>query len=269
MAMTHVPDCLSILQISDSHILPSPGETLLGIDTDYYFRAVLEQAFAPRNRFDLILFTGDLGQYPGGSNYQRILNTLEAYKTPCMCLPGNHDDYELMQQILNTGLVNCNKQFLLGNWQIIGLNSQVPGAPEGRLSDRELAFLEQCLNDHPDRYVLIAMHHHCLSIDSPWMDTMMVENARELFAIIDQHPQVKAVTFGHVHQAVELEAGSVHVWGAPSTCFQFKPQSEKLAVVNTPPGYRLIRLFADGLLESEARHLPKPLTGLQINTQGY
>lgn len=267
--MAHNSSCLSILQISDSHILPEPGETLLGIDTDYYFQAVLEQAFASHPPFDLILFTGDLGQHPGRSNYQRILNTLEAYKTPCICLPGNHDDYKLMQEILNTELVSCRKQVFLGNWQIISLNSQVPGTPEGRLSDQELAFLEQCLSSHPNHYALIAMHHHCLPVNSPWMDTMMVENAQELFAIINQHPKVKAVTFGHIHQAAALEAGSVRVWGAPSTCFQFQPESKQLTVVDTPPGYRLIQLFADGSLESEVHRLPKPLTGLQTDTQGY
>lgn len=267
--MAHIRDCLSILQISDSHIPPGPGDTLLGIDTEYYFRAVLEQAFASAPPFDLILFTGDLAQNPGRSNYQRILNTLEAFKTPCVCLPGNHDDYELMQQVLNTELVNCRKQVFLGNWQIISLNSQIPGAPEGRLSSQELAFLEQCLSTHTDHYALIAMHHHCLSINSPWMDTMMTENAPELFAIINQYPQVKAVTFGHIHQAIELEAGSVRVWGTPSTCFQFEPESKQLTVVDTPPGYRLIQLFADGLLKSEVQRLPKPLTGLQTDTQGY
>jgi Icc protein len=267
--MAHTPGCLSILQISDSHILPEPGETLLGIDTAYYFQAVLEQAFASEQQFDLILFTGDLAQHPRLSNYQRLLTTLEAYQTPCVCLPGNHDDYELMKQILNTELVNCRKQIFLGNWQIICLNSQIPGAPEGRLSDQELAFLEQCLSSHPDHYALLAMHHHCQSINSPWMDTMMIENAQALFAIINKHPQVKAVTFGHIHQAITLEAGPVRVWGAPSTCFQFQPESKQLTVVNTPPGYRVIRLFVDGNLKSEAYHLPKPLAGLQTDTQGY
>lgn len=268
--MAHNSGCLSLLQISDSHIPPRPGETLLGIDTEYYFRAVLEQAFASSALpFDLILLTGDLAQNPKLSNYQRILNTLEAYKTPCICLPGNHDDYELMQQVLNTELVNCRKQLFLGNWQIISLNSQIPGAPEGRLSNQELAFLEQCLSAYPDRYALIAFHHHCQSINSPWMDTMMIENAQELFAIINRHPQVKAITFGHIHQAIELEAGSVRIWGAPSTCFQFQPESKQLTVVDTPPGYRLIHLFADGLAESEVHRLPKRLTGLQTDTQGY
>jgi Icc protein len=267
--MTHIPDRMSILQISDSHILPNPGETLLGIDTDYYFRAVLEQAFASEHRFDLILFTGDLAQHPGRSNYQHILKTLEAYETPCVCLPGNHDDYDLMQEILNTELVNCRKQVFLGNWQIISLNSQVPGAPEGYLSNQELTFLEQCLDTYPDHYALIAMHHHCLSVNSPWMDTMMIGNAQELFAIINKHPNVKAVTFGHIHQAIELDAGSVQAWGSPSTCFQFQPGSTQLVVVDTPPGYRLIQLSADGQLESEVHHLPEPLTGLKTDVQGY
>ena len=68
---------ISILQLTDLHILPNAGEQLLGIDTEYYFHAVLEHAFAEQPHFDLLLLTGDLAQHPCLSSYQRIL------KQPC------------------------------------------------------------------------------------------------------------------------------------------------------------------------------------------
>jgi Icc protein len=261
--------CTSILQITDLHILPGPDETLLGIDTEHYFHAILEHAFANNQHFDIILVTGDLAQDPCPASYLRILNSLEAYNTPCICLPGNHDDYELMQQIFNASRVSCRKQVMMENWQLICLNSQIPGDPGGWLSKQELLFLEDCLLSNPNHHALIAVHHHCLETKSPWMDTMMIENSRELWTIINKHPQAKAITTGHIHQVMDISTASVRVLGTPSTCFQFKPESKTFSVEDTAPGYRLIKLYADGRLESDIIRLPGQLSGLQIDTQGY
>lgn len=260
---------LSLLQITDLHIQPGLDETFLGINTEHYFLAVLELAFAENRHFDLILLTGDLAQHPCPASYQRILNSLEVYKTPCICLPGNHDDYELMQQIFNASEVSCRKQVLLENWQLICLNSQIPGAPGGRLSKQELTFLEDCLSGHPDHHALIAVHHHCLETKSAWMDTMMIENSPALWAIIDNYPQVKAITTGHIHQVMDIARRAVRVLGSPSTCFQFKPESRDFSLDKAAPGYRRIDLFTDGRIESGVARLSEPLSGLQIDTQGY
>jgi Icc protein len=260
---------LAILQITDLHILPDSDQNFLGINTEHYFHAVLELAFAEHHYFDLILVTGDLAQDPCPSSYQRILNRLEATNTPCICLPGNHDNYGLMQQIFNTNKVSCCKQLLLKNWQLICLNSQIPGAPGGRLSKQELLFLEDCLNGYPNHHALVSVHHHCLETKSPWMDTMMIENSEELLVLVNQYPQAKAITTGHIHQTMDITSGSVRILGTPSTCFQFKPESTALSLDTTSPGYRLIKLYADGLIESGITRLSGQLSGLQMDTQGY
>jgi len=267
--MTNNAPCLSILQLSDLHIMRAPEDRLLGINTEHYFYACLDQAFAEKHHFDLILLTGDLAQDPCPESYRRILNSLEAYKTPCICLPGNHDDYQLMQQVLNTDKISCRKQVLLDNWQLISLNSQVPEEPGGRLAKEELDFLEHCLSGFSDRHALIAVHHHCLETKSPWMDTMIIENSRELLAMVDKYPQVKAITTGHIHQVMDVKTATLRVMGAPSTCFQFSPETPEFSVSNTAPGYRLIELYADGRVESEVVRLPEQLTGLQANVHGY
>jgi Icc protein len=261
---------LSILQITDLHILPDLDETFLGINTAHYFHAILELAFAEHHYFDLILVTGDLAQEPCPAGYQRILYGLEACNTPCICLPGNHDDYDLMQQIFNTSRVSCCKQVLLeNNWQLICLNSQIPGAPGGRLSKQELVFLEDCLTGNPDRHALIAVHHHCLHTKSAWMDTMIIENNQEFLATIKHYPQAKTITTGHIHQVMDVTVDGVRILGTPSTCFQFTPESNTFSLDTTAPGYRLIKLYADGRIESGITRLSEQLSGLQIDTRGY
>lgn len=275
--MTENAACISILQLSDLHIMAAPEDEMFGIKTEHYFHACLEQAIRLHSRqtginkahFDLILLTGDLAQDTGTESYRRILTKLEAYQTRCVCLPGNHDDYGLMRQVFNTDSINCCKQVLLGNWQVLSLNSQIPGDPGGRLSDEELGFLERCLSENVGRHTLIAIHHHCLETESPWMDAMIIENRRELLAIADRYPQVKAITTGHVHQVMDLKINGYRVFGVPSTCFQFTPKSSEPEVNDTAPGYRLIELYADGRIESEVVRLPGLLTELQPDGPGY
>lgn len=276
--MTNNAACFSILQLSDLHILATPDDTLLGVNTEHYFQACLEQAVrlclqqtdTEKQHFDLILLTGDLAQAPGLASYRRILTCLEAYKAPCICLPGNHDDYELMQQVFNTDRINCRKQVLLeNNWQLVSLNSQILGKAGGRLSNEELVFLENCLTENPDRHALIAVHHHCLETKSPWMDDMIIENRQELLAIVGKYPQVKAITTGHIHQVMDVRTATLRVMGAPSTCFQFTPESTDISMDYTAPGYRLIDLYLDGRIESEVARLPEPLVELQPNSNGY
>jgi Icc protein len=137
------------------------------------------------------------------------------------------------------------------------------------LSKQELIFLEECLTGKPNHHALIAVHHHCLETKSAWMDTMMIENSLEFLAIINQYPQAKAITTGHIHQAMDITTGSVRVLGTPSTCFQFKPDSKTFSLDTTAPGYRLIELHTDGRIESWITRLSEQLSGLQIETQGY
>jgi Icc protein len=260
---------LSLLQITDLHILPDLNETYLGINTEHYFHAVLDLAVSEHHHFDLILVTGDLVQEPSAASYQRILQKLETTNTPCICLPGNHDDYNLMQQVFNTNLVNCRKQVLFENWQLICLNSQIPESQGGRISEQELVFLEDCLASYPSLHTLIAVHHHCIETESPWMDTMIIENSEAFLAKTKRYPQVKAITTGHIHQVMDMTTGSIRVLGTPSTCFQFTPKSNAFSLDTSAPGYRSIKLYADGKIESEITRLSGQLSGLQIDNQGH
>jgi Icc protein len=247
----------TLLQISDLHLLPHSGDTMYGIDTEHSFHRVLEYALATHPNIDLILATGDLTQEPCLDSYRRIAETLQSTGVPCICLPGNHDDPALMQSALNKDRVSCNKQTFLGSWQIIALNSLIPGKPGGRLDERELRFLEDCLRAHPDRYALIAVHHHCQSTGSLWMDTMMIDNSEEFLTVLRRYPKVRAVTCGHVHQAMDRQAGEIRLFSAPSTCFQFTPNSLAFSLDDAGPGYRIVRLYPDGSLETAAYCLPE------------
>jgi Icc protein len=261
--------CLSVLQLTDLHVLLTQDSTLLGIKTEHYFHAVLADAFKHRVDYDLLLLTGDLAQTPCAASYGRILKKLEEYNTPTLCLPGNHDNYPLMQQILNTSQVTCNKQTSIKNWQIIMLNSQIVGSESGRLEQTELDFLEACLKEKGDLFTLIAVHHNSLPTDSAWLDTMTIENSQTFLDIVARYPNVRVITTGHIHQEMNKKFGNVAVFGTPSTCFQFALNSKDFAMDRTPPGYRIIELYDNGEVISSVRRIDTPLHELELNTAGY
>lgn len=260
---------LKVLQITDLHVKPDVGDTMLGIATEQYFRQTLKYAAEHHGRFDLVLVTGDLAQDPSAESYTRIRRHLLGYETRCLCLPGNHDDFNLMTRYLNEGLVSCDKHLILKNWQIIALNSQKPGSPVGELADEELRFLEATLRSHPNLPALIAVHHHCIASGSPWLDTMQIQNSSDFMSLLKAFPNVKTVTFGHVHQEISSVENHIAIFATPASCFQFTPFSTEFSIDSAPPGYRVFKLFADGKLESACYRLPIEMNQLEKNAHAY
>ena len=258
---------LKILQLSDLHIQSIQSDTLLGINTEYYFHKVLEQAFQRHPNIDLILITGDLAQDPCPAAYQRIQAHLVSYQTPTLCLPGNHDDYGLMQSILNTALISCEKQKILSHWQVVCLNSQKTGSAKGYLSDSELDFLRRSLQLNLP--TLIALHHHPVATGSEWMDSMQVENSKAFWQLLTEFPQVKLVIHGHVHQLLANVVNSVAVYSSPATCLQFAPLASEFKVTSEAPGYRIYQLYPDGQFDSTSERISENLVGLDIAAHCY
>jgi 3',5'-cyclic-AMP phosphodiesterase len=258
-----------ILQISDLHVLPYSSDKLLGIATEYYFKQALQHAFAHYGKFDLILVSGDLAQDPCLGSYERIYTTLAAYQTKTVCLAGNHDDWPLMQQVMNKGHISCERQVLFEHWQLINLNSQKLTDPGGYLEATELDFLSDCLTGENARYSMIAVHHNCTPSHSVWLDTMTISNSQELFKRLRPFARVKVISTGHIHQFLDTEAHGIRILGVPSTCFQFKPLSKDFALDNIAPGYRVLRLYPNGQIETEIQRLPVVQTELHTDSEGY
>jgi Icc protein len=239
---------LRVVQISDLHLQTRPNGCLWHVDVDQGLAAVLERITTRHWPQDLVLATGDLVQDDGAA-YPRLRASLEPLGVPVYCLPGNHDVPERMTAVLNAGLV-CHKRHVIDDyWQFILLDSTLPESPAGHLADAELTFLEQTLRAHPDHHAMVCLHHPPVVIGSAWLDTM-VSNGGDLFAVLDRHPQVRAVVWGHIHQTFSARRHGVELLGAPSTCLQFKPGAADAQADDAPPGYRWFELHADGTLRT-------------------
>jgi Icc protein len=263
------PEKLRILHLTDSHLLPEPGQTFLGMDTELSLRSVIRLANADERPFDLVLFTGDLAQEASARSYERVEAACAELAQPCYCLPGNHDDANLLHAVLPRQSLRWEPYLQAGAWLIVCLDSTVPGSPAGTLASTELSLLDRVLRNHPDRPTLVALHHHPIPCGSLWMDRMMLTNAADFFRVLERYPQVRLVLHGHAHQAIDVQRNRVHVLGSPSTCFQFRPRSLTFSLDPSPPGYRWIEVDSAGSVATGICRLPQPCTGLDLSSTGY
>jgi len=250
MARTGERDIV-VLHITDLHLFGDRDARLFGVATDRTLAAVLESAAGRCGRPDVLIATGDLSQDGAPDSYRRLNTVLERIGVPVLCLPGNHDEPGLMELHLTGGNVSTRRRLQIGGWQLIQLDSTVAGAVGGHLEPGELAALERALRERPDVYALVCLHHHPVPTGSRWMDGIALDNPEALFRVTEKFPNVRGIIWGHVHQEFRTRRNGVELMSTPSTCFQFKPGSPEFSLDDSPPGYRILRLGAEGQLESE------------------
>lgn len=242
-------DSVLLVQLTDSHLFGNPGGKLLGMDTADSLQRVVDLVLSEQKQVDLILATGDLSQDGSLASYERFRTLSERIQAPVRWCPGNHDELDAMcEASRDTDLMRPVLD--IGAWRVIMLDTLVPGSVYGMLRAEQLALLDRALSEAPDRHHLICLHHHPVAIGSQWMDKIGLRNRDELFAVVDRHPGVKALLWGHIHQAFDATREDVRLLATPSTGVQFTPGSPDFDVDTLAPGYRWLRLHADGRLET-------------------
>jgi len=249
--MPDMTDVLRLLQFSDPHLFADRAARLKGVCSHQSLQAVLAHARARHwHGLDALLLTGDLVHDQAGG-YEHLRTLFGALGKPVYCLPGNHDDLPAYTRALSAAPFHLGGHVDFAHWRVVMLDSVVPGEAHGELSAAELARLEQCLAGAGGRHVLVALHHHPVNLASQWLDQVMLRNARELFAVTDRFPALRAMCWGHVHQQFDVRRKGVRLMAVPSTCAQFAPASEEFAIDAAAPGYRRLALHADGTIDSE------------------
>lgn len=231
---------LHFAQISDIHIssLGNHHELLSAHAPDF-----LAGIIAALNRLadlDFVLITGDLFDTADSFEFNRFQAVIENLDKPYHIIPGNHDRRPPGQ---TEGLTRrdfarqFNPQFSqrpaapqaqAGYWsisvdpqvQIIGLDSIKNEDWGGVVDDEQLIWLEQELDTHLDKFIIVAVHHplHPLAPvdDHPDYTNFVCDNGRELLGLLDAYSPVKLVLTGHHHLTkVDKLGDRLHV-AAPS-----------------------------------------------------
>lgn len=261
-------DAIVVAQVTDPHLFESDDRQLLGVTTAESFQAVLKQIDNLRRRPDLLLLTGDLSQDGRTESYLTLKQMVNVLGIPTFWLPGNHDNVPAMTPLLNDGMMLADKSFEVGDWRFLLLNSQVPGCVHGCLGTDTLNWLDEQLRVYHHQPTLIALHHPPFTLGSEWLDGSALQNPEALFRVLDRHPQVKLVLFGHVHQEYSRWRRDVQYFGTPSTCIQFEPQSADFALDTCHPGFRILHLYPDATWWTTVERTPYSLK-LDLAATGY
>jgi len=260
---------INVLQITDMHL--STVKSVIDKNSTSEcctrsFEAVLKQALSEDIRCDLILVTGDLVNEVKPDIYDYIFEVLHATNIPFACIAGNHDvtdelggelpyfRRQLVPQPADTRLLSrhvINTDY----WQILLLNSAIPGKIAGEVTNADIDWL--CVQlSACDKPALIALHHHVMLMHSEWIDAHIADNVSTCWQRMAAFPHLRVVISGHTHQEQVRYHNGVTVYTTPSTCYQFKPYEDEFAYdTSALPGYRWLQLANTGQVASWVKRL--------------
>ncbi|WP_422411355.1 MULTISPECIES: 3',5'-cyclic-AMP phosphodiesterase [unclassified Endozoicomonas] len=257
---------IRIIQLTDTHLFGSSDRRLMGADTNQSFLDVWEKIQSSSFNPDIFLVTGDLTQDESLESYQSLKTVLDTSEKPYLWTCGNHDDAQLMQQVSPQAM---SPYLDSGSWQIIMLNSQIPGQVPGFLSDKELQLLEKHLSETPHKHTLVAFHHPAYIIESQWLDAISLKNAEQFMSLIQSYSNVRVVINGHIHQERDQTIKNTRFLSTPSTCVQFKPECDNFMLDDRWPGYRELELMPDGTLHTRVVRLEGYSLKPDLTANGY
>jgi len=262
-------DRLRVVQLTDTHLKAFPGGELLGLDTDYSLQAVVDLVKDEYPDPDLLLGTGDLADSGAGDAYRRLIAYFDQITPRHYWLPGNHDLRDVMADV--AGAARLPGEIRSGAWQILMLDSQVPGEVGGHLGRTELTRLEDRLaaGEAAGLYSLICLHHQPVPVGCEWLDQQMVSDAHSFFEVVGRFSRVRGVLWGHVHQELDQICENLRMLCSPSTCVQFRPQQVDFALDTRPPGYRWLELGPDGSIETGVSRAESQTFHVDRNANGY
>lgn len=255
----------TIVQISDTHLMDSPNKDFIEQNPERSFHHTMHHILSHHLDIDTIIHTGDIAQIPKITTYQRYLNYMQNLNIPFYQTPGNHDDPTHFPYPKETQISTIS----LGHWCIILLNSAIPSKIDGFISQKQLKHLEKLLHTHQKQHILIGCHHHPVAMQSAWIDEHCLKNTDQLMDLLCQYSQVKAVIHGHVHQEATVYFKHLPIFSVPSTFVQFKPLSQDFALDDNLPGYRVLKLYDDGHLDTEVFRVEVVHKKINLDICGY
>ena len=255
----------TVVQISDTHLMQSPHAQFVGMNPEDTFLGLMQHIQATHSPIDCLVHTGDLAQEAHPHTYTRYLEYMGSLKIPFYQTPGNHDDLNCfpLQNYERVSVID------LKPWSIILINSAVKGRTDGCIAETDLQMLIYFLEQHQDRHIIVACHHHPIEMQSHWIDQHKLKNTPDFANVLKQYPNIKAVIHGHVHQEAHQKLGHIDIFSVPSTCVQFKPKSYNFALDAMAPGYRILKLHDNGEFFTQVYRVPALIPNTDPSLSGY
>jgi 3',5'-cyclic-AMP phosphodiesterase len=223
-----------------------------------------------------VLLSGDIADEPSAAVYERAHRMLADLDIPIHAIPGNHDDRDLLAKSF-AGREGANGEPVnvladVGALRLVGCDTSVPGRIGGALPTDQLAWLAAVLDEEPARPTLLALHHPPIACGIRAMDEIALDehDAARLESLLEVHPQILALTCGHVHRTVTTQFAGRPLLICPSTNsalrLDLRPDDGLDAIFEEQPLGFAVHSLVDGRLVSHVQplssgneaHFPEP-----------
>ena len=250
-----------LAQISDPHLGEPP---IAGVKPKKSLREVVAAIDSLPNPVDAILVSGDLAEHGAPAEYALAAELIGSLGVPIHVLPGNKDDRATMREAFALpGEADAPIDYAtdLGPLRLVVVDSTIPGEDRGDFTPAQLEWLDAELASAPEQPTIVAMHQPPLVTGMVDWDAVIMTAADRaaLAAVIERHPQVRAIVGGHLHRIAASSLAGRPVVVAPSTFVQARPnfQTEKVKLRDHFRGF-LLHVLRDGELSTQVEIL-KPV----------
>jgi len=226
-----------IIQLTDSHLFVSKDEKFLDINPYLNLKQILSKV--KNENPDYIIVTGDISHDGSKQSYQYFSDIIKELKINTYWYPGNHDNQKNMNDIFSSNKYLIHKKdFILGNWKFIYVETNIKNKDYGHISDNEIKILDNKIGNTKNNIVLL-MHHHPVSVQTPLVDRFIIDNGSVFLDKIKTLKQIKLIICGHVHGDYSVKTTDhLLIECGPATSFQWKKKTKTVKTINCP-GYKI------------------------------
>ncbi|MEP7453967.1 phosphodiesterase [Phyllobacterium sp. SB3] len=243
---------MKIIQVTDLHLV-AQGELLCGLDPLSRLQRCIDDVNEHHADADMIIFTGDLSDTGSIDTYETLAAELNRLVAPYHLMLGNHDNRDAFVRTFTS--IAPDEGFIqrvidTAEGRVILLDTLETGRTEGRLDDGRLAWLKRKLDAVRDQPVYIFTHHPPFPIHMPHLDPIGLIDADKLFALAQEHGNIRHIFAGHAHRPVAGSWRGIPISVLRGTNHQsalgFDP--DRVPVTHEPPVYGVIFIDRDTVI---------------------
>jgi len=239
--------------LSDTHIPASPEVNARDVNMSENLQRVVATICASSVRPAAVMINGDCAYLAGKiedyRNLAALIDPLSKAGMPIHLTMGNHDDRDPLYAALRdqrprgTPPVAAKHVSVIesrhANWFLLD-TLKVVNQVTGQLGVDQLRWLAMALDERLDKPAIVMAHHNPQFTPPADGQTWNgIQDTAELFDILQQRRQVKALIFGHTHVWKVEQRERLQLINLPPVAYVFSPEQ--------PSGWVEARLRANGL----------------------
>lgn len=214
-----------LLHLSDTHLRAEGSRLFDLVDGADRLSRALAAIEGSGIRPDAIVFTGDLVDLGEAAAYADLRELVEPFAArlgaPVVWVMGNHDERAAFRSVLleesgDQRPVDRVDEF--DGLRVVTLDSTVPGAHHGEISDDQLAWLAETLSTPAPLGTILAMHHPPVPSVLPLAASVELRDQSRLADVV-RGTDVRAIIAGHLHYSTFATFAGIPVSVASSTCY--------------------------------------------------